>query len=141
MKPAVEKRALRDLETAARELRDLKDPFLLALARDDQPAEFADDPVSRKVERLVKEVLEIANDVRNALNFARHIGADASGFHGREASVPDCICCLKPAVPRPKRGMCGRCYMAYRRSNLHDVAEFVREWRAGNSDMIEDTTP
>jgi hypothetical protein len=129
LKPAIEKRALQALDDAGRELGDLRELLMIALARDDQPADNLSDPTHTRVRRLVNSILAISWAIHATTNLGRYVRSGSDGPRVRARSLPDCICCEQPAAPRPKRGMCGACYVAWQRSTLDDVSDFIRKWR------------
>ena len=75
MKPAEEKRALSSVREARRNLIELEDELLEALARDDQPAErfgvIGGAALSDPVHRTAKQVCEAIEDCAAAARTAR----------------------------------------------------------------------
>ena len=134
MKPAVERRVLSAIADGRKQLDELEGLVRLALARDDQPSEDGiDDPVHRQVERLVKVLFASTYGIHVAHVSGSHLAATAHRVVRREQTVPNCTACDRPALPRPKRGLCGACYMAFRRADTDDVGTFCAQVRAGNT--------
>lgn len=140
MKPALEQRAIEALDDAIADLISLKPLLKLAMARDDQPNDGKEkDPVHRTANKIVDNVLAIANGSANTLRMAKQIAKPEQAQEKRVASLPDCIVCKRLAIPRPKRGLCGQCYEAYRYSGFGDIIEFQREQLAKLA--IEESAP
>lgn len=53
---------------------------------------------------------------------------------GPERLTPACIICDLDALPRPKRGMCGRCYKAWRDAGCPDIAAFEHAYRTAHQE-------
>ena len=120
--------AIHALQRAQKEVAELEQLVQLAIARDAEETFFPDtpDPVHTQVNRLVKNCLAISYGISVSLSSAKYIASGAIPEKGRVQSVPDCIVCGKPAVPRPRRGMCERDYRAWTKSAITDIAEFTR---------------
>ena len=72
MRPAVEKRVLRELDEAEGELRALRELMLVTFARDDEPIERdARDAVSRRAHRVVKNTLAVTKGLRKTVDVAK----------------------------------------------------------------------
>ena len=120
--------AVHAIQHAQKELGELEQLLQLGLARDAEETFFADspDPVHVQVNKLIKNCLASSYGISVSLASAKYIASGAIPEKGRKQSVPDCIICGKPAVPRPRRGMCEKDYRAWLKSPFTDIAEFTR---------------
>ncbi|MHB8671193.1 MAG: hypothetical protein ACYDAD_11675 [Acidimicrobiales bacterium] len=91
------------------------------------------DPMRDEVGKAVSEFLALASESRGAmremmsrLEFVMAIRADEPG---RKNTVPACLGCEGPAVPRPRRGMCERCYHRWVRRGCPELETFRAELR------------
>ena len=71
MKPAYEKRVLRELEGARQDMAELEPLLLVAMARADMPSEGVSDPVRRRSERVVRNALAVARGLRKTCDVAK----------------------------------------------------------------------
>ena len=128
MKPSRSVLVIHALQRAQTEMAELEELVMLSIARDAEETFLPDvsDPVHDQVNRLTKNCLAISYGISTSLASAKYIASGAIPDRGRKQSVPDCIVCSKPAVPRPRRGMCEKDYRAWLKSPFADVAEFTR---------------
>jgi hypothetical protein len=128
MRSAHEKKALDALDDAIADLTELRPLLRLALARDDQTYDGHErDIVHQSVKRMVKNVIAIAHGACNTKQIGHQLAQPIEDGKRRVASVPDCIVCNELALPRPRRGMCEKCYKRWTRSQCVDLADFQRQ--------------
>lgn len=73
------------------------------------------DLVQCKVAKMARNLLAVAAGVERALAMAQEVSAVPIVD---EPELPLCVACGKVALPRPRRGMCLRCYDRQRRAPL-----------------------
>jgi hypothetical protein len=130
VRPRVEERTVAALDRAISDLERLREPLLVALAHDDEPADF-DDRVHLSVRKLCALVNAVGLGAHLARQRAREIAsppviADTPGE--RKSSLASCMLGHE-TTDHLRRGMCNRHRVAYQRSSFVDVADFVRQAR------------
>jgi hypothetical protein len=129
MRPKMAKQVMESLDHAIANLEQLREPLLLAIARDEcppTPHERYKDAVGKTVKNVSNKVVAIDIATTSILKIATDLHLPIDVQEQRVAAVPDCIACGELALPRPKRALCGSCYDRNRNSKFTDIAEFIR---------------
>lgn len=83
------------------------------------------DPFGETLRTIAHHVSEIRAQTGHLKGIIEGVLADSPKAE-REPAVPNCLACGGLALPRPKSGYCGACYMAWRREGSTERADFER---------------
>jgi hypothetical protein len=131
VRPVEEKRAWDSVDRAIKNLERLRKLMLDVLARDDEAAASyspAPDPVHKASRAMCRAIEDSASGAQRAVNLARRALQDVP-TDDRAQTVPDCLACGGPAVPRPTHGYCGVCDQEWIANGRPDRAAFERSRR------------